>query len=53
MTQWNVGGAFDYGEILNYTAPTLLSLWVGDLEQIVPCCKQRHVVPKEMTGGRA
>jgi hypothetical protein len=51
VTQWSAGRAFDYGELLNYLAPTLLSLWVGDLEQIVPCCKQRRVRPAESTRG--
>ena len=51
VTQWSVAGPFDYGEILNYTAPTLLSLWVGDIEQMVPCCKQLKASASGSKGG--
>jgi len=40
VTDWGIGaGAFDYGEILNYMAPTYLSLWIYDVTQVVPCYK--------------
>ena len=45
LTRWNAAGAFDFGEILNYTAAAFLSLWIGNVEQIVPCCQQAKAIP--------
>jgi hypothetical protein len=44
LTDWSTsfGGAYDYGELLNYTAPTYLSLWIYDVTQIVPCCNRER-----------
>jgi hypothetical protein len=40
LTDWSTGaGVFDLGEILNYTAPAYLSLWIYDVTQVVPCCE--------------
>ena len=41
LSRWSNSGAFDFGEMLNYTAAAFLSLWIGEIEQIVPCCEQR------------
>jgi hypothetical protein len=41
LSRWSISGAFDFGEMLNYTAAAFLSLWIGEIEQIVPCCTQR------------
>lgn len=41
LTRWSISGAYDFGEMLNYTAAAFLSLWIGDIQQIVPCCEQR------------
>jgi hypothetical protein len=41
LTRWGGRGGFDFGEILNYAAATYLSLWIGDVHQIVPCCKKK------------
>jgi hypothetical protein len=32
------GGAFDYGELLNYIAPGLSCLWLEDSTELNPCC---------------
>jgi hypothetical protein len=48
LTDWSGptgGGGFDFGDVLNYLAPTFLSLWIYDVTQIVPCCK--HPRPTE------
>jgi len=45
LSRWSLSGAFDFGEMLNYTAAAFLSLWIGEIEQIVPCCTQRKAKP--------
>lgn len=45
LSRWSISGAFDFGEMLNYTAAAFLSLWIGEIEQIVPCCTQRRAKP--------
>ena len=42
LTRWGGGGAFDYGEFLNYMAAAFLSLWVNDIAQTIPCCESRR-----------
>jgi hypothetical protein len=34
----DAGGAFDYGELLNYTAPGISCLWLEDTTELSPCC---------------
>jgi hypothetical protein len=54
LTDWSGptgGGGFDYGDLLNYLAPTFLSVWIYDVTQIVPCCE--HVRPtQEITAAK-
>ena len=40
VTGWSAMGLFDYGEVLNYMAPALLTLWIDDLQLTVPCCRR-------------
>lgn len=34
----DAGGAFDYGELLNYVAPGISCLWLEDSSELSPCC---------------
>jgi hypothetical protein len=46
LTDWSTSaGVFDLGEILNYTAPAYLSLWIHDVSQVVPCCERLKSKP--------
>jgi hypothetical protein len=35
----DAGGAFDYGELLNYVAPGISCLWLEDSTETSPCCE--------------
>jgi hypothetical protein len=38
ITSWRGSSVVDYGDLCNYLAPALLTLWVTNLAMIVPCC---------------
>jgi hypothetical protein len=35
---WSGSSIIDYGELCNYVAPAFLTLWVANIQLIVPCC---------------
>ena len=38
MSAWSGSPFVDYGELANYLAPAFLTLWIANLQLIVPCC---------------
>jgi hypothetical protein len=36
LSQWS-GQSWDFGELFNYLAPAVLTLWVNHLQSVVPC----------------
>lgn len=41
LSSWSSGTTLDYGELCNYLAPSFLTLWINDLQLVVPCCPAR------------
>jgi hypothetical protein len=37
ISGWSGAGIWDYGEIFNYLAPAVLTLWTHHLQAVVPC----------------
>jgi hypothetical protein len=37
---WSGSSTMDFGELCNYLAPAFLTLWVTDVQFIVPCCPE-------------
>ncbi|HSQ00169.1 MAG TPA: hypothetical protein VL049_23345 [Candidatus Dormibacteraeota bacterium] len=35
---WSGSSIVDYGELCNYLAPAFLTLWIANIQLIVPCC---------------
>lgn len=42
VSAWSGGAGWDFGEIFNYLAPAILTLWTIHLQSIVPCCQDSH-----------
>ena len=38
ISGWSGTHLVDYGELANYLAPAFLTLWIANLQLIVPCC---------------
>lgn len=38
VSAWSGAAGWDFGELLNYLSPAVLTLWTTHLQTIVPCC---------------
>jgi hypothetical protein len=40
LSQWS-GQSWDFGELFNYLAPAVLTVWVNHLQSVVPCSDRK------------